>query len=534
MQELLPLARASRDPCAVAALLHLAGRPVDAVTHLLSCGLEPGSGSAGACLPDAAGGAAAGQRADAAVLDVCLQLGVQSLSGRPVPSWAAGALRRLAFSSSLMLERAGLTAAALEALLVGAALRPAAPGAPGMAERTGYGLGATTGPASGLSWQAWDTVSAAGEGAAGGRRCHEQAVVWPAFNRRYARLLAGCLSYSLFEAQRRQQQHEQHLDGYGTCGSGGTAGSSGGGDAAWRREALRALSRLGGVLGPPVDRHAVLRLLGRHVRALRPARKQPLVPPDLLVCRPLPNQAASPPRPGGRNAAARAESAAAAAARSLSSGPAGTSQASPSAVQPPHGQLQAQPGAQQLQEDQPRSLGPSGSVGPGESGAAADCAALQSIGSAPAGGPVAAVPGAAVPASLAHGLSGALSPESSSGSMPNLGGGATVNTAAQQLPVREGSVRGVPSSGTAGAAAVPPHMQGPARPQKLPQQQQAATGTSQPGPTHPGQAVRGSTATPTPPASPLSYEGGTGASDRSRTEGEECHTACHRLLGCRR
>ncbi len=510
MQELLPLARASRDPCAVAALLHLAGRPVDAVTHLLSCGLEPGDGAPGAC-PAGILAAGGGQRADAVVLDVCLQLGVQSLSGRPVPSWAVGALRRLAFANSLMLERAGLTAAALEALLVGAALRPAPQG--DVSAGAGYGLGARPGPASGLNWQAWNSED--------GRRREGQVAAWPAFNRRYARLLAGCLSFSLFEAQRRQQQQEQHLGRSGTCGSG-VAACADGGDAAWRREALRALSRLGGVLGPPVDHRAVLRLLGRHVRALRPARKQPLVPPDLLVCRPLPTHAASPPRPGGQHAAARAESAAAAAARSASSYLPGTNHATPSATHAPHGQIPAQPDAHQghqQQEQQAPPLGVSGSSGPCESAAAADVTALPSIGSAPAGAPVSAVPGAAAPASLAHGLNGPLSPASSSGSIPHIGGGATVNTAAQQLPVREGSVRGVPSAATGGAGAVPPHMQGPARTQEPPHQQQAAIGAPQPRPAHPGQAVRTSTAALTPPASPLSYEGGTGAGDRSRTEG---------------
>ncbi|KXZ50483.1 hypothetical protein GPECTOR_16g658 [Gonium pectorale] len=274
-QELMPLAVASRDACAMATLEVLAGRPDRAVLQLLNAAA---GGAAGPADVDAANDRGAGSgaasasaphvKADAAALDYCLRIGVQYLSGRPVPASAARALRRLALHSSRALEAAGLSAAALEALLVTAALQPAA--AP---------------PAAGAAAQA---------SPGGVLGLVQSQKLDPALERRYSRLLAACLSYSLEEAQRRQQQAldaadpEDSADPAAAAAAAATAGAGGsrGGPRDWRQQARDALARLAPALGPPVDEREVLRLLGRHVGALKRVRFQPLVPPELLMARP--------------------------------------------------------------------------------------------------------------------------------------------------------------------------------------------------------------------------------------------------------
>ncbi|KAG2488583.1 hypothetical protein HYH03_012902 [Edaphochlamys debaryana] len=301
-QELMPLAVASRDPCAVATLQLLSGQPTDAVCHLLRADSAAAASSLVPAGRRVSGGGTAARTAapaavDAAALDFCLQLGVQYLSGKPIPLSVVKSLRRLAVDTSRALEHAGLSAAALEALMVAAALQP-----PSAAD-TSAGSGAVRGVPS----------------------------LPPALNRRYSRLLAACLSYSLGEAQRRQQQQisEQLEDVLGreslaepdpTDTNGNGNGNGDGGAAEWRAEACEALSRLASLLAaaapaamtsagsasaaavgsggaPPVDEAAVLRLLGRHVVALRRVRRQPLVPPELLVTRPPSAAAAAPPPP---------------------------------------------------------------------------------------------------------------------------------------------------------------------------------------------------------------------------------------------
>ncbi|GFR41681.1 hypothetical protein Agub_g2427 [Astrephomene gubernaculifera] len=270
-KELLPLALASRDPCAVACLDLLAGQPLRAVMRLLCCGggggAVPGAGGssgrssndgsscmgmAGSMGDDAAaagGLEGPGLALDATALDYCLQVGVQHLSGKPVPRSACRSLRRLALRTSRVLEQAGLASAALEALLVAAALAP--PAGPQAATRAGP--------------------------------------LPPAMARRYSRLLAACLSFSLGEVAsptEREPQHQQPQQH--DCMSQGEGG------AGWQRRALQALAALGPMLShSSVDQTAVLRLLGRHVNASKRVRQQPLVPPELLMTRPPPPASAA-------------------------------------------------------------------------------------------------------------------------------------------------------------------------------------------------------------------------------------------------
>ncbi|GIM04382.1 hypothetical protein Vretimale_8962, partial [Volvox reticuliferus] len=252
-QELMPLARASGDPCAVATLEVLAGEPVRAVLQLI----DPRTDGIAALNTGGGGGVKSQLALDAVALDYCVRIGVQYLSGKTVPSSTCRALRRLALRTSRALEAAGLAAAALEALLVAAALRPAV---------------ATDGGA-------WDKL-------------RTLQPLSPALARRYSRLVAACLSFGLSDVQKRLH-HLADDSALPPCcpASGGIAAGAAGTAPAWQREAREALAAAavrGALLGPPVDELAVMRLLGRHVNALRRVRQQPLVPPDLLMPRPPP------------------------------------------------------------------------------------------------------------------------------------------------------------------------------------------------------------------------------------------------------
>ncbi|GIL64640.1 hypothetical protein Vafri_18534, partial [Volvox africanus] len=274
-QELMPLAQASGDPCAVATLEVLAGEPVRAVLQLIdprSDGI-PALNTAGA----GGGGGKSQLGLDAVALDYCMRIGVQYLSGRTVPSSTCRAMRRLALRTSRALEAAGLAAAALEALLVAAALRPAV---------------------------------ATEDGA--GRKPGTLQPLPPALARRYSRLVAACVSFGLSDVQKRLQQVTDDSapppPPPPLCypGGGGTAAGAAAAAPEWQKEALEALAAAtagGGALpGPPVDELAVLCLLGRHLNALRRVRHQPLVPPNLLIPRPPPlrpvlSSRAPPPQP---------------------------------------------------------------------------------------------------------------------------------------------------------------------------------------------------------------------------------------------